>query len=169
MKILLCALLAVGVLRAAEVPRTGTNFISTEIYSEADDAKVLALFEGLRVADVTDGMDAVGLHNIGLMNPEIHPLWRDAKDFKHRFIGLAVTVRYVPSQKPPAGKMEVAEFDRWVGNWYSKFSPEPFMPLLRKGSALVIEEAPDADVGSIGSNNILSWKVRGCVGVVTSA
>jgi regulator of RNase E activity RraA len=41
--------------------------------------------------------------------------------------------------------------------------------LLRKGSALVIEEAGDADVGSIGSNNILSWKLKGCVGVVTSA
>jgi 4-hydroxy-4-methyl-2-oxoglutarate aldolase len=153
----------------AEVPRSGTNFISTPVYSEADDAKLLKTFEGLRVADVSDGMDAVGLQNIGLMNPEIHALWKDAKDFKHRFIGIAVTVRYVPSQKPAAGKMETAEYDKWVGNWYSKYSPEPFIPLLRKGSALVIEEAPDADVGSIGSNNIMSWKLRGCVGVVTSA
>lgn len=170
MKSLLCVLLLIITsVGAAEVPRAGTNFISTEVYSEADDANILKLFEGLRVADVSDGMDAVGLHNTGLMNPEIHPLWRDAKEFKHRFIGIAVTVRYVPSQKPPAGKMEVAEFDKWVGNWYSKHSPEPFVPLLRKGSALVIEEAPDADVGSIGSNNILSWKLRGCVGVVTSA
>jgi regulator of RNase E activity RraA len=154
---------------AAEIPRSGTNFIPTEVHSEADDAKILKYYEGLRVADVSDGMDAVGLQNIGLMNPEIHALWRDAKEFKHRFVGIAVTVRYVPSQKPPAGKMETAEFDKWVGNWYSKFSPEPFVPLLRKGSALVIEEAPDADVGSIGSNNIMGWKVRGCVGVVTSA
>ncbi|MGZ8899338.1 MAG: RraA family protein [Limisphaerales bacterium] len=170
MRSLFCALLLVICsIQAAEVPRSGTNFISTEVYSEADDANILKLFEGLRVADVSDGMDAVGLHNTGLMNPEIHPLWRDAKEFKHRFIGIAVTVRYVPSQKPPAGKMDVAEFDKWVGNWYSKLSPEPFVPLLRKGSALIIEEAPDADVGSIGSNNILSWKLRGCVGVVTSA
>src|SRR5688572_6967152 len=154
---------------ATEIPRSGTNFMSTEIFSEEDDAKTVKMFEGLRVADVSDGMDAVGLQNIGLMNPEIHPLWRDAKEFKHRFIGIAVTVRYVPSQKPAAGKMETADFDKWVGNWYSTFSPEPFVPLLRKGSALVIEEAPAADVGSIGSNNILSWKLRGCVGVVTSA
>jgi len=41
--------------------------------------------------------------------------------------------------------------------------------LLRPGSALVIEDAAEVDVGSIGSNNILSWKLRGCVGVVTSA
>jgi 4-hydroxy-4-methyl-2-oxoglutarate aldolase len=154
--------------QGAEPPRTGTNFIATQSFTLEDDERVLQAFEGLRVADVTDGMDAVGLQNIGLMNPEIHPLWKDAKEFKHRFIGIAVTARYVPSQKPPAGKMPEAEFDKWVGNWYSKYSSEPFVPLLRKGSALVIEEAPDADVGSIGSNNIMAWKLRGCVGVVTS-
>ncbi len=168
--IFLFALVGVTVAFGAEPPpRSGTNFIPTQVYSEADDERILKAFEGLRVADVSDGMDAVGLQNIGLMDPAIHPLWRDAKEFKHRFIGIAVTVRYVPSQKPPAGKMETAEFDRWVGNWYSKFSSEPFVPLLRKGSALVIDEAPDADVGSIGSNNIMLWKLRGCVGVVTSA
>jgi regulator of RNase E activity RraA len=43
------------------------------------------------------------------------------------------------------------------------------MQLLRPGSALVIEDAEGADVGSIGSNNIMAWKLRGCVGVVTSA
>jgi regulator of RNase E activity RraA len=171
MKFLLRALpfLIVCSLQSAEIPRGGTNFIPTEVYSEPDDQKILELFRGLRVADVSDGMDAVGLQNIGLMNPEIHPLWKDAKEFKHRFIGIAVTARYVPSQKPPAGKMETADFDRWVGNWYQKHSSEPFVPLLRKGSALVIEEAPDADVGSIGSNNIMAWKLKGCVGVVTSA
>lgn len=170
MKILLCFLLLLSVdAFAAEIPRSGTNFITTEVFSEEDDATILKAFEGLRVADVSDGMDAVGLQNTGLMDPQIHPLWRDAKTYKHRFIGIAVTVRYVPSQRPAAGQMPTEEFDRWVGKWYSTLSPEPFVPLLRKGSALVIEEAPDADVGSIGSNNIMSWKVRGCVGVVTSA
>jgi len=156
-------------LNAADVPRAGTNFIATTVYSQQDDDEILKSFEGLRVADVCDGMDAVGLQNVGLMDPEIHPLWRDTKDFTHRFIGIAVTARYVPSQKPAAGKMNVNEYDKWVGNWYSKFSSEPFVSLLRSGSALVIEDAPDADVGSIGSNNIMSWKLRGCVGVVTSA
>lgn len=155
--------------QSAEIPRAGTNFISTEVYSEADDQKLLDLFRGLRVADVSDGMDAVGLQDIGLMNPDIHPLWKDAKDFKHRFVGIAVTARYVPTQKPPAGKIATADFDRWVGDWYQKHSSEPFVPLLRPGSALVIDEAPDADVGSIGSNNIMAWKLKGCVGVVTSA
>lgn len=152
----------------AEALRGGTNFITTQIYSAADDENLLKEFDGLRVADVSDGMDFVGLQNVGLMK-DINPLWKDTKDFKHRFIGIAVTARYVPSQMPAAGKMKEDDYDKWVGNWYKNHSSEPFMPLLRKGSALVIEEAPDADVGSIGSNNIMSWKARGCVGVVTSA
>src|SRR5687768_3229506 len=152
----------------AEAMRGGTNFIATQVYSAANDEKLLKEFEGLRVADVADGMDFVGLQNGGLMK-EINPLWKDTREFKHRFIGIAVTARYVPTQKPAAGKMKEEDYDKWVGNWYKNFSSEPFVPLLRKGSALVIEEAPDADVGSIGSNNIMSWKARGCVGVVTSA
>lgn len=48
-------------------------------------------------------------------------------------------------------------------------SSEPFAELTRPGSAIVIDEAPNADVGSIGSNNIMGWKARGAVGVVTDA
>jgi 4-hydroxy-4-methyl-2-oxoglutarate aldolase len=149
--------------------RRGTNFIAVQVYSAEEDARMLALFEGLRVADVSDGMDSVGLHNTGLMNAEIRPLWKDTEKFTHRFIGIAVTVRYIPTQLPPAGGLKVEDYDQWAGEWYQKRSSEPFMTLLRKGSALIIEEAADADVGSIGSNNIMSWKLRGCVGVVTSA
>jgi regulator of RNase E activity RraA len=151
------------------VLRQGTNFIPTKVYSAEEDARLLKLFEGLRVADVSDGMDAVGLPNTGLMDADIKPLWRDTEHYRHRFVGIAVTVRYVPTQQPPPGQLETAKFDQWVGDWYRLRSSEPFVPLLRPGSALVIEDAPNADVGSIGSNNILAWKARGCVGVVTSA
>jgi regulator of RNase E activity RraA len=149
--------------------RAGRNFIATKVYSEQDDQETLKLFEGLRVSDVTDGLDKVGLTNVTLMSPEIHPSWKDTKHFKHRFIGIAVTARYVPTNRPPAPAMETKAYDAWSGKWYSELSPEPFTPLIRKGTALVIDEAPDSDVGSIGSNNIMGWKLRGCVGVVTNA
>jgi regulator of RNase E activity RraA len=149
--------------------RAGTNFIATRTFTAEEDQAVLVAFAGLRVADVCDGMDAVGLHNRGLMDSDIHPLWRDTKEFSHRFIGIAVTARYVPTQEPTAGQRSIAEYDRWAGNWYSTRSSEPFVPLLRPGSALVIEDTAEADVGSIGSNNIMLWKSKGCVGVVTSA
>ena len=154
---------------AAGDPRAGRNFILTPVYSESEDARVLALFDGLRVADVSDGMDAVGLQNIGLMDADIRALWKDTEHFSHRFVGIAVTARYVPTQIAPAGRMKTDDYDKWVGDWYRNRSSEPFVPLLRKGTALVIEDAADADVGSIGSNNIMSWKLKGCVGVVTSA
>ncbi len=149
--------------------RTGKNYIPTKIYSAQDDEQILKFFEELRVSDVSDGMDKVGLTNTGLMSPEIHALWKDTVHYKHRFIGIALTVRYVPTNKPPAPAMETGPFDRWVGQWYNQLSSEPFVPLIRKGTALVIDDAPDSDVGSIGSNNIMGWQVRGCVGVVTNA
>ncbi|MCF7668724.1 MAG: RraA family protein [Verrucomicrobia bacterium] len=149
--------------------RKGKSFIETKVYSLEADKRILKLFDGLRVADVSDGMDAVGLANSGLMNPEIHALWRDTEEFSHRFTGIAVTTRYVPTQKPAAHAMNPDEFDKWVGNWYNEYSSEPFVPLIREGTALVIEDAEDSDVGSIGSNNIMSWRLKGCEGVVTSA
>jgi 4-hydroxy-4-methyl-2-oxoglutarate aldolase len=158
-----------GAKPAADDLRTGRNFIETKAYAEEDDLKTLKLFDGLRVSDVTDGLDKVGLTNMTLMSPEIHAAWKDPTHYKHRFIGIAVTARYVPTNRPPAPPMETAAYDKWAGKWYNELSPEPFVPLIRKGTALVVDEAPDSDVGSIGSNNIMGWKLRGCVGVVTNA
>jgi len=154
---------------AQESLRSGKNFLAAPATTEADDARILALFEGLRVADVVDGLDAQGLQNIGLMDPAIHPLWRDTEHYSHRFAGIAATARYVPTQGAPAGKMSVEAYDAWAGDWYDRRSAEPFADLIRPGTALVIEDAPDADVGTIGSYNIMDWKSRGCAGVVTSA
>src|SRR5688572_22345285 len=155
---------------AQTADRGARNFIETRTFSAADDQRVLKAFEGLRVADVTDGMDFVGLQNVGLMDPEVHPLWKDTKSFTHRFIGIAVTVRYVPTQRPAAGGGRTYEdFRAWEGKWYNELSPEPFVQIIRPGSAIIIDEAPDADVGSIGSNNIMAWKLAGAVGVGTDA
>lgn len=171
--LLLAAGCALACLHAEESPhpalRAGTNFITSPVFSAEADLALLKLYEGLRVADVCDGMDAVGLPNRGLMSPDIHALWRDPERYAHRFVGIAVTARYIPTQSPHAALMKTEDYDRWAGEWYARRSPEPFVSLLRTGSALVIEDAPESDVGSIGSNNILAWKLKGCVGVVTSA
>src|SRR4051812_42538447 len=104
-------LFALGMLVAALRPGPGTadespgetakgkNFLPTRQYGADEDRALLKVFDGLRVADVSDGMDAVGLQDVGLMDPRIAPLWQDLDSFAHRFCGVAVTVRYVPTNK----------------------------------------------------------------------
>jgi len=161
-----CALLAQN---NVDELRKGKVFKNIKVYSLEEDQAILKKFEGLRVADVSDGMDKVGLKDVGLVHPSIEPLWKDLENFTHQVVGIAVTVRYIPTNKAPAdGDQPTEEFDQWVGQWYNQLSPEPFTPLLREGSMLVIEEAPHTDVGSIGSNNIMLWRLNGARGVVTS-
>ena len=69
---------------AAVDPRAGRNFIPTPMYSETDDARILALFDGLRVADVSDGMDAAGWQNIGLMDADAKKILKDDKAGRKR-------------------------------------------------------------------------------------
>ncbi len=73
--------------------------LATPQDTTASDSTLLALCEGLRVANVVDAMDMVGLRNGGLVDPRIQPLWRDLEDFRHHFCGIALTLRYVPTNK----------------------------------------------------------------------
>jgi regulator of RNase E activity RraA len=146
----------------------GMNFIKTQTYSAEDDAKILELYKNLRVADVSDGLDMVGLPGTGLVDPAIHPDWVDLKDFTHIFRGIAITVRYVPTQRP-AMPSPGEDFSKWETNFYNTYSHEAFTQLIRHGSAIVIDDVEDKDIGSIGSNNILNWYSLGAVGVVTDA
>ena len=166
-----CFVAAIAAEPAAEEPglRNGKNFLTTKVYTLEEDQAVLVKFKGLRVADISDGMDQVGLADVGLISPGIKPLWKDTQHYTHRIIGVAVTARYVPTNRPRTAARSAEKFDEWVGQTYEKVTSEPFVPLLRDGSVLAIEEAEGADVGSIGSNNIMGWKLRGCLGVVTSA
>ena len=143
------------------------SLIPFKTYSREEDRRVLSLYEGLRVADVSDGLDIAGLQDVGLMSPEIHSLWRDVENFQHRICGLAVTARYVPTNKR-VNQMSAEDYQKWEGQWYGQLSSESFTDLLSPGSVIVIDGNEDGDTGTIGSNNTLSWKLKGAVGVVTS-
>jgi 4-hydroxy-4-methyl-2-oxoglutarate aldolase len=146
----------------------GMNFIDTKTYSAEEDARILELYKNLRVADVSDGLDMAGFPGTGLVDPAIHPDWVDLKDFTHVIRGIAITVRYVPTQKPPIPAPGV-EFPEWEGNFYNAYSHEAFTQLIRKGSVVVIDDVEDMDIGSVGSNNILKYVKLGAVGVITDA
>jgi regulator of RNase E activity RraA len=133
-----------------------------------DDAQILKLFDGLRVADVVDGMDVAGLRNVGNVDTRIQPLWKDLDEFDHQIRGIAVTVRYVPHNRVLPNPMPADEFAKWEGSWYGEISPEPFVPLIRPGTVIVIDASGNGDTGSIGSYNSLDWFARGAVGIVTT-
>jgi regulator of RNase E activity RraA len=161
---------SVSVLPAQDVPlnelAAGQRFIPTKTYTLEEDREILKAFEGLRVTDVSDGLDIVGLMGNMLLDPAIHPLWKDTNTFKHRIVGIAVTTRYMASNEPLPGKLPYDEFRAKEGQFYNEKSGERFLPLLREGAVVVIDEAR-VDVGSIGSANILQWIQKGAVGVVT--
>ncbi len=142
--------------------------VTAQDRSDPTDEELLALYEELRVADVVDGMDVVGLRGSGLMDTKIEALWRDVEDMSHIFRGIAVTVRYVPTNRVVPNPMSEEDFAQWSGEWYNEISPEPFVELLKPGSVVVIDASGDGDTGSIGSYNSLAWYARGMRGIVTS-
>jgi 4-hydroxy-4-methyl-2-oxoglutarate aldolase len=146
----------------SKIPDKVMLFIPYKEYTAEENKKILEEYKYLRVADVSDGMDTVGLQNIGLVNPEIHALWKDTEKFSHRIAGIAVTARYVPTNRREP-KMD----QKTISNWYSTITSEAFMKVLTPGSILVIDAMEDGESRSIGSSNILSWKKLGMVGLVT--
>ena len=148
--------------------KKGINYIETKSYSSEEDARIIKLYEGLRVADVSDGMDMVGLPGTGLVDPAVHSDWIDQKDLSHQFRGIAVTARYVPTQKPDRPK-QGEKFQDWEGNFYNTYSHEAFAKIIKPGTAVILDDVEDKDIGTIGSYNILFWKSLGAVGVVTDA
>jgi 4-hydroxy-4-methyl-2-oxoglutarate aldolase len=138
-------------------------FIPYKDYSPEENKRVLDEYKYLRVADVSDGMDVVGLQDIGLVNPEIHALWKDTENFTHRVAGIAVTARYVPTNRREPRMDQMT-----INQWYNTVTSEAFMKVLTPGSILVIDAMEDGESRSIGSSNIMSWKKLGMVGLVTS-
>ncbi|MEX2344655.1 MAG: hypothetical protein WD604_03510 [Balneolaceae bacterium] len=136
---------------------------------ELSDDEILELYKDLRVADVSDGMDFVGLWNTGLMEQAITPLWKDVESMDHVIRGIAVTARYMPTNKSVRdAPANYEDFRTWEGNWYNTLSDEPFAEFIKDGSVVVLDVQGDGDTGSVGSFNSLDWYSRGAVGIVSN-
>ena len=123
-------------------------------------SELLSLFEGLRVADVRDGLDACGYHYIGSMDPEIRPLWRT------RAVGIARTTRYLPYQgRVPEGSPE--EYLKWSGWYYGNVCRYPWMDAIAPGDFVVIDQS-GVNAGLMGSENTLVALKRGVRGFVSN-
>ena len=128
--------------------------------------QLIEAFRGLRVADVSDAMDYVGLLGRGLMSRKIRPVFRDTDTFSHRISGPALTVRLVPTNRE-VPNLPPEEFATYEGEWYRDVAPERFGERIQAGDILVVDAA-EQDVGFVGSNNCLGWMNRGVIGVVTN-
>jgi len=149
----------------------GVRLLENKMFDDTDAARrqILELYRDLRVTDVCDGMDLVGLQDMGLMDNDIRPLWRDAENFTHRFVGFAITIRYVPTDRRVGqGSFEGLEgFKRFKGEQYGR-APDPWISVARPGDVAVMDTRGVFEGGNIGSNNSLGWAEKGIVGVVTN-
>ncbi|MHC4592177.1 MAG: RraA family protein [Planctomycetota bacterium] len=126
----------------------------------SERSELLAAFDNLRVTDVRDGLDTVGLFHTGSMSPAIRPLWRT------RGSGIARTARYVGYDGPMATKTG-EEYWEWVGWYYQEVCPYPWMEDVQDGDFVVIDQS-GLEVGLMGSNNSLEGVRRGVRGYVTN-
>jgi regulator of RNase E activity RraA len=127
---------------------------------DAERNDLLKAYENLRVADVRDGMDTVGLLHTGSMSPQIRPLWRT------HVVGIAKTARYVPYDGPmPAGTGDALW--KWGGEYYGKICPDAWADGLQEGDFVVIDLS-GMNIGMLGSHNSLGGIKRGARGYITN-
>lgn len=177
--VLLASMLAIFVTDAkqpanAPEPTTpqGVRLLMNKSFDDSDRARkeILDMYKDLRVTDVLDGMDLIGLQDIGLMNKDIRPLWRDVDKFSHRIVGFAITVRHVPTDvrvgQNSFGDLE--GFKRFKSQQYKR-APDAWLQTAKPGDVAVIDAGGIPECGFIGSNNSLGWAEKGVVGVITNA
>ena len=122
--------------------------------------ELLEAFDELRVADVRDGLDAVGYNGFGSMSPDIRPLHRT------RAAGIARTARYLPFQGP-LPHVEPDQYMKWAGWYYQNVCIYPWVERIEPGDFIVID-ASQVNAGLMGSENTLGCLRRGARGLVSS-
>ena len=124
---------------------------------------ILEMYADLRLADVRDGMDWVGLHSHGSVDQGIRPMTEGMVA-----TGIARTVRMRPTQIQ-VPQMTPEEYTKWAYDfWYGKVSPGAFANDIEDGDMMIVQSAEIPDVGELGSNNTLEWFAKGARGIVTS-
>jgi regulator of RNase E activity RraA len=120
------------------------------------------LYQPLRVVDVADALDGVGYFDIGLMDPEVRPLWPGMK-----FWGVALTLRCVPANKP-MWKLETTEdIVNAHGIWFKQVGNVGLGGRIQPGHVIVTDTGGAREVGFWGSANSLGVVADGAVGIVT--
>jgi 4-hydroxy-4-methyl-2-oxoglutarate aldolase len=139
------------------------QFLEVKHYSQAEDDRIVKLYDGIRTVDVMDALDVVGLQDITMMDRDIRPLWKDEQNISHRIHGVALTLRLVPAQVRAPRFASHADERPWEANWYKPQGE--YVPLVRPGTILVVDNQSKDD-GWCGSNMGLTLFGKGLRGFV---
>jgi 4-hydroxy-4-methyl-2-oxoglutarate aldolase len=120
------------------------------------------LYHHLRVVDVCDALDGIGYFDIGLMDPEVRPLWPGM-----RFWGPALTMRCVPANRPMWKLDTTEDVVNAHGIWFREVGHVGIEGLVKPGHVIVTDTGGAGEVGFWGSCNSLGVVAEGAVGIVT--
>lgn len=171
---LIIAILAIASLPAwtpaAESTRPeGVLHLQNKAFDDSDEARaeLLELYKGLRVSDVGDAMDRVGLPDVGVMEDYMRPLWTDTENYTHVICGFAFTMRYLPTNRVAPNPHPDGDYMPFQRMWYGTLAGSFWKDSLRPGDVIVMD-AHETRAGLMGSNNSMEWRVNGAVGVITN-
>jgi regulator of RNase E activity RraA len=137
--------------------------MNPEQATEKKDAfAICRLYKYLRAADVSDALDGIGHFNLGLMSPEIRPLWAGMK-----FWGVAFTLRCIPANRPMWRLGSTEEIVDAHGKWFEKVPALDIGSRIKPGHVIVTDTGGSPEVGYWGSFNTLCMRAAGAVGIVT--
>lgn len=119
-------------------------------------------YKYLRVVDVADAMDGIGYFNVGLMDPDVRPLWLGMK-----FWGPALTIRCVPANRPMWKLDTTEDIVNAHGIWFKEMGNIGIRHILQPGHVIVTATGGAPEVGYWGSANSLGSIAQGAVGIIT--
>jgi 4-hydroxy-4-methyl-2-oxoglutarate aldolase len=129
--------------------------------TKEEKQKLMEVYRKLRVADVRDGMDWNMMHFVGSIHTDtIKPL------FRTNFCGFAKTVQFVPTNRT-IPTMDPESYTKFSNHWYGNIATYHWGKEIGEDDVLVLD-ASDTNVGIIGSNNGLEYKIQGCRGIITN-
>lgn len=123
--------------------------------------EVLDTVAKLRVTDIRDGLDWVGLHHTGTVSPDIRPLWRT------KAAGFALTARHLPTQQR-VPTMTPQEYTAWAYDyWYGQVFANDMAEHIDDTTFLVIDTC-NTPTPAVGSMDSMMWAALGARGVLTN-
>lgn len=123
--------------------------------------EILETVKNLRVTDIRDGMDWVGLHHFGTVSPEIRPLWRT------KAAGFALTARHIPTREQ-VPTMSPEDYTKWAYEyWYGQVFDNDMPDYIDEFTFLAIDTC-NTPTPAVGSMDSMMWAALGAKGVLTN-